>query len=342
MSTRRFAHSFHTIGRPPKGKPCDKLKYHYTGALRELVGMLELIAENDPSRFVFPNMPAIIEMCHKYKQPTNKFGERWLRYALAELRARSIISKRLRHLADRRLGWREGFYLMPHDAVCIERNGPCVFQQGFDPSRCAAWWAHQPEWAWPHLQIVESAPGSAPQNAPHSAPQNAGQNAPHSAPRSAPQNAPHHSHQVVEVEKVNHENRSLTVLTVETDQTARAVPSRITTAAGRGNGAGVVVSKPVGKPNPKTIWERELKEFQEGEFEDDQVPPALEFCKPFDSHIPQLIALMEEHGSGDFFARCANWARYRQPPLADITMKNRWALCLEECFGIQPTGGNTR
>ena len=82
---------------------------------------------------------------------------------------------------------------------------------------------------------------------------------------------------------------------------------------------------------------RELKEFQEGEFEDDQVPATLEFSAPFDSDIPQLIALMEEHGSSDFFARAAKWARFRQPPLDGITMKNRWVLCLEECFGIQPT-----
>jgi hypothetical protein len=222
MSTRRFAHSFHTIGKPPKGKPCDKLKYHYSGALRELVGIIELIAENDPDRFAFLNMPAMMEHCHRYKQPENKFGERWLRQCLSELRARSIISKRLQHLANRQIGMREGFYVVPHAAVCKEVGGLCVFQ-GYDPELCASWWAQQAPWAWPHLEI------SAPKSAPTSAPQNAGKNAPHSAPHSAGANAPHSaplpSRHVDESENVNLENRSLTALAGVSVQTGGAVPS---------------------------------------------------------------------------------------------------------------------
>ena len=253
MKTRRFAHSFHIIGHPPKGKPCDKLKYHYSGALRELVGIIELIAENDPAeRFVFLNMPWLVEHCHRFKQPENKFGERWLRQCLAELRARSIISNRLTRYANRQIGGREGFYIVPHDAVCKEVGGLCVFQ-GYDPERCASWWAQQSYWAWPLLQFdaPKSAPASAPQNAPHSAPPSA----PHSAPHSAGANAPHRSHQVVEVAKVNPDNRSLTVVAVESVvpvETVRAEPSRITTAAGQGRGADFPkrLRKPTPTPKP--------------------------------------------------------------------------------------------
>jgi hypothetical protein len=328
MKTRRFAHSFHTIGKPPKGKPCDKLKYHYSGALRELVGILELIAENDPAeRFVYANLPFLIEHCHRYKQPTNKFGERWLRQCLAELRARSIISNRLTRYANRQIGGREGFYIVPHDAVCTSIGGPCVFQ-GYDPGLCASWWAQQPYWAWPHLEISapKSAPHSAGQNAPHSAPPSA----PPSAPHSAGANAPHHSHQVVEVAKVNPENRSLTVvsaLPVVSVETARAEPSRIKTA-GQGNGAVL----PKGEAKTLTPWKRELKEYAEG----DELHPALLYSEPYPSDIPTLLALIEEEGGNtDFFDKVNAWAKMRQPPLDGITLKNRWALCLEECFGIQ-------
>jgi len=332
MSTRRFAHSFHIIGKPPKGKHCDKLKYHYSGALRELVGILELIAENDPDRFVFANVPSLIEHCHRYKQPANKFGERWLRQCLAELRARSIISKRLRHLADRQLGMREGFYLMPHDAVCVERGGLCVFQQGIDPSRCPEWWAHQSEWAWPHLQIVESAPHSAPQNAGASAPRSAPHSAPHSAGASAPHSAPLPSRHVDESEKVKPENRSLTVLTavpVQTEQTDRAESSRIKTAAGQGLGA---VSS-VNACKPLNQWRQKLREFETDE--GDGLDPALLYSEPFPSDLPTLLALLEKD---DYFLDKAHaWATMRQPWLKEMTIKNRWVLCLEECFGIQPT-----
>ena len=74
MTTRRFAGSFRPVS---KKKNCTKLKDHYTGAMRELVGILDLWAANDHERFVFARVSEIRKRCKYFKTDTS-YGPRWI------------------------------------------------------------------------------------------------------------------------------------------------------------------------------------------------------------------------------------------------------------------------
>jgi hypothetical protein len=122
---RRFSNSFRPrFDELQSGEIC-KLEHHYSGLLRELIGWLDLLASNRPDRFVYCGVEAMVEHCHRYKQPNNKFGKRLIEYALKELRARHIISKRLFRFVDG--VQREGFIVAPHDCLCVrETPTDCV------------------------------------------------------------------------------------------------------------------------------------------------------------------------------------------------------------------------
>src|SRR6266567_1179163 len=135
MKSRQFSHSFAPIVNNLKSDEDCSLKRHYRGALREVIGYLDLLANNDHERFVFAEIEAIVKGCKKYKSKT-AYDERIVKYALAELRARHIISKRLtrtRHGCEML-----GFIVAPH--VCLaERSGKqCIFKgQLGAPGHCA-------------------------------------------------------------------------------------------------------------------------------------------------------------------------------------------------------------
>jgi hypothetical protein len=129
MKSRRFSQSFRRIFDELKpGEPC-KLKHHYRGALREVIGLLDLWAANDPERFVelYGGVDAIVARCHRYKRPEDKFSKPMVEKVLKELRSRHIISKRLERLRDGEEV--EGFIVAPHDCLAV-RESPtkCVFK----------------------------------------------------------------------------------------------------------------------------------------------------------------------------------------------------------------------
>src|SRR5271169_2773251 len=93
---RSFSGSFQRVS---QWQPCYQLAHHYRGAMREVVGFLDLLAANDPERFVFCGVDAIVKHCKKY-QSKNLHGKRWVEKVLAELRRRNVVSKaltRIRH-----------------------------------------------------------------------------------------------------------------------------------------------------------------------------------------------------------------------------------------------------
>src|SRR5258705_7263505 len=47
---------------------CSSLKRHYRGALRQVVGYLDLLATKDPERFVWPSISDIQKHCRDYKR----------------------------------------------------------------------------------------------------------------------------------------------------------------------------------------------------------------------------------------------------------------------------------
>src|SRR5580658_5315537 len=61
--TNRGSQGYNRIVDIVDGKPCTKLKRHYCDCPREVIGYLEVLAENDPERFVFASVPDIVKHC---------------------------------------------------------------------------------------------------------------------------------------------------------------------------------------------------------------------------------------------------------------------------------------
>ena len=124
-NNNRFSKSFRPrFNKLNPNEPCD-MKHHYRGVLREVIGILNLWASNDSERFVWCGVDAIVERCKRLsKKP---FQKRQVEYALAEFRARHIISRKLVRVRD---GVEvEGFIVAPHDSLAVrESETVCVLK----------------------------------------------------------------------------------------------------------------------------------------------------------------------------------------------------------------------
>jgi hypothetical protein len=91
-------------------------------ALHELLGILDLLAGNDPQRFVVAGIAALVKLCNKGARKNGvHYTEAWVKEALAELRTRHIIS---RYFTAR--DGRKGLIVAPHDSLCYRRVDVCV------------------------------------------------------------------------------------------------------------------------------------------------------------------------------------------------------------------------
>lgn len=103
------------------------LKKHFTGATREVVGILDIWATNDPERFVWCGVDAIVARCHRYK--AHAYTKPTVEKVLAFLRSEHIISRRVKR--ERRVGAYirevDGFIMTPHDALAIRTKNVCKF-----------------------------------------------------------------------------------------------------------------------------------------------------------------------------------------------------------------------
>ena len=88
--------------------------------MREVLGLLDKWARNDPQRFVPASLAAILKNCNKGKRSEGKsYTLRHLKFVMAELRARHIISPYF-------TTWdgRDGFVMEPHELrTCLLDDG---------------------------------------------------------------------------------------------------------------------------------------------------------------------------------------------------------------------------
>lgn len=126
MTKRRFTKSFRKIyDQLEPGEQCN-FEHHYKGVLREVIHWLNLWASNRPDRFVFAEVEAIAAHCHRFKNPKSKYAPRSVGYVLAELRARGVISGRLMRMVDGEERW--GFIVAPHDCLTVRTEKGCIFK----------------------------------------------------------------------------------------------------------------------------------------------------------------------------------------------------------------------
>jgi hypothetical protein len=129
MKRRAFSSSFRPRYRNLKTDEECALENHYSGALRELVGRLNHLAGLDTTgeRFVFSGVDNMVEKCHRYQQPENRFSKSMIEKVLKELRSRYIISKRLVRVRDGKEY--VGFIVAPHDYLAVrDKPTECVLR----------------------------------------------------------------------------------------------------------------------------------------------------------------------------------------------------------------------
>ena len=108
------------------GKPCS-LKRHYRGALRQVVGYLDLLANRDAERFVWPSISDIRKHCKDYTSG-ELYSVRIVSYCKETLVAQGIISRN-RVWRVRNGEMREGFIVRSHGEITtISADQRCVFQ----------------------------------------------------------------------------------------------------------------------------------------------------------------------------------------------------------------------
>lgn len=118
-------------------------KHHFKNVLREVIGYLELHAKGDRERFVWFSVENLTEHCNRYKRDAYK--ERAVHYAIAYLRRKHFISKRLKRMRGGVL--REGVIVTPHDSLFQRTKLQCEFVGRKAPGR----WRRDPEtrsWYW--------------------------------------------------------------------------------------------------------------------------------------------------------------------------------------------------
>jgi len=106
------------------GETCQSLRDHYRFCAREVVGYLESLLEifPDQERFVFAQVPTIVEHCNKFRKQKEPYGRRQINYVLTMLRRQRVIVDAERF---RRGSMRRGWIVAPHSAVTIVENGCC-------------------------------------------------------------------------------------------------------------------------------------------------------------------------------------------------------------------------
>ncbi len=112
------------------------LKRHYRNALREVIGILEYLANKDPDRFVWAGVAAITKRCNQFRKNKDPYHQRIIEYALAYFREQRAISK---PVELERFGFAyTGFIVAPHEDQFRKvqgRGAGCVCQFEKFPER---------------------------------------------------------------------------------------------------------------------------------------------------------------------------------------------------------------
>jgi hypothetical protein len=125
MKTNKLAFSknFRPCVTVKKDSVCS-LKRHYRGAVREFIGYCDLLASQDPERFIWASVSDIAEHCTDYKNK-KPYCLRIVKYCKTSLRAKNIISGQIARVRNGVL--RTGFILQAHGEVTERRENKCHF-----------------------------------------------------------------------------------------------------------------------------------------------------------------------------------------------------------------------
>jgi hypothetical protein len=93
-----------------------RLKRHFRGVLREVVGYLDLLADNNEQRFVEARVPDIVAHCNNFPRGKKRYNERWVKYGLAYLRAHGVL---IPAVAEVNGTDRFGYRVVHHDEMTL-------------------------------------------------------------------------------------------------------------------------------------------------------------------------------------------------------------------------------
>jgi hypothetical protein len=117
---------------PLKKSEACSLKRHFSGCARQVVSYLDILAGNDPDRFVWIRVGEIVKHCKNYAKknndgkPTN-YGKSAVEKALKDLRDAGILSYPEKVQLHIRRGYTvdECFVLAPHAALTVREEDGC-------------------------------------------------------------------------------------------------------------------------------------------------------------------------------------------------------------------------
>lgn len=117
---RRGVRSTLTDVRVPKDKPCY-LKRHFLLCLRQVVGLAEKLAAEDPERFIWASEAFFLK--HARQRNGKTYSQRQVRYCLAHLESVGILTatERVRNGV-----LRTGFIVRHHDSMTTKQGTRCL------------------------------------------------------------------------------------------------------------------------------------------------------------------------------------------------------------------------
>jgi hypothetical protein len=124
-----FSGSLKPLVRVKAGEPCS-LKRHFTGCMRQVIGFLDLLANNDPDRLVWVTTASVQKHCKNYRAKGKPpYSLKMVEVCLKALRDKGIISRQHAVELQERRGFvvDHAFVVTPHDALCVKSNTTCRF-----------------------------------------------------------------------------------------------------------------------------------------------------------------------------------------------------------------------
>ena len=105
------------------GRPCDSLKRHFSGYLRQFVGYVDLLARHDPDRFVWAQTKGILDHMVNARETFDPPSRRTTMFCRAKARELGIISGQ--HMLFRAGRMREGFTVAHHGDITRVTDNVC-------------------------------------------------------------------------------------------------------------------------------------------------------------------------------------------------------------------------
>jgi hypothetical protein len=352
--------NFHRVTKKAPGN-C-RLKDHFFGGHREVIGYLDMLASRDKERFVFPHVPTIVAHCKKY-QTKELHGQSWVEKILRDLRRWHIISTRVTRVRN----YKElrGVIVAPHAALTERKPAATATGKGTVCVYVGQRWSVG---RWERKEIKTTTPdgrkvwtivpvswagGNAVSGAAEAAVSSAVDGAAHSAVSSAVESAVCLSPYSSDSEKVNPEKSARTESSLRALQTEGAVQTPASLpeptqpkekSAGQAGGV-PSSSSSSSRMTSKAKSENEIRWSRFIEKYGNQLPDEMRFAKPtpeerdavikqIDDLFKLLLTNKDIKNPGDFaielFAESLiRFVENRTPPIKDREY-HRWQVWLDE------------